>query len=261
MNYYKVPRVSNSSMKAFLKSPRYYQWRIHNPLPDSPAFLIGRAFDVYFLEPENFDSEFFVFDQEQRPDTTKTMALKANKEWKENLISENENKDVLSVSDYELIKDMANSLQSVWKACDMPLNGSVQQVAKSEVHGIECKAKCDLIEGSIIVDVKTTNDIYSFSKSAFNYGYYRQAAFYLDLFGADSFFFAVVDKHAPHEAAIFEASKEMIDYGRQEYMGILAQIKHFRDQYGSEYEENNIWPGIDPIQPLFLPGWVKQVSF
>ena len=93
--------------------------------------------------------------------------------------------------------------------------------------GLPLKAKLDIrYKSSIVYDLKTTSAV---SEKAFlshfdEYGYDRQAAFYLDSIGAKRFVFVPVQK-STFQVYTVEASQELIARGRKKYQRILEEIK------------------------------------
>ena len=98
---------------------------------------------------------------------------------------------------------------------------SCQTANKAEKESVDDK--------KVIIDLKTTRDSSpeSFRRSAYNYGYDRQAAFYLDGFKADEFWFLVIEKESPYRVGIYKASDEFIEGGRQKNQSLLKKYKEF----------------------------------
>ena len=53
------------------------------------------------------------------------------------------------------------------------------------------------------------------------YGYDRQSAFYLDGFGADEFWFIVIEKTEPFDVGIYMSSEGFMELGRTKYKELL----------------------------------------
>ena len=122
-----------------------------------------------------------------------------------------------------------------------------------------CKARIDLHAANLgyLVDLKTTQDASpkGFGKSAANFRYYRQAAFYMDMCRAagiecSEFIFMAIEKTAPYLPGIYRVTESQLMEGRREYKELL----HL---YGMCLDDDN-WPGYntaDGIDDLVLPGW------
>jgi hypothetical protein len=131
-----------------------------------------------------------------------------------------------------------------------------------ETNGTKCKGRLDAFdpESGTIVDVKTTKDAKNFAKSIIDYGYHRQAAYYLDglkaLTGkeAKEFIWVCIEMDAPHLCAIYRADEMMIAVGRHEYEQDLVAFKKAKDL--------NKWRGLPTqIQEITLPSWyLNKVS-
>ena len=110
---------------------------------------------------------------------------------------------------------------------------------------------------SYIVDLKTCYDARpeQFCKSALAYQYQVQAALYVDVAEAidgkkRDFYWVAVEKDAPYAVAVYKASDEMLEHGRQQYRKAIDLYK--------ECAALDLWPAYSQqVQTLELPGWVK----
>ncbi len=105
------------------------------------------------------------------------------------------------------------------------------QLWNDELTGLPCKSQTDIWvpDEGLIVDVKTTSarSYGEFLSHCEQYGYDRQAAFYLD--GnpqANRFVILGVQKRAPFEVFYFEASayRPFLENGRKKYRCLLRDI-------------------------------------
>jgi PDDEXK-like uncharacterized protein DUF3799 len=118
------------------------------------------------------------------------------------------------------------------------------------------RARPDIYNDKIIVDLKTTDSIANFSKSIHNYGYHRQAAMQLDalmiLDGKErTFAFFVVEKKAPYLTACFVLDDAAIEQGRREYYD-AALTYH-------DCIKTGIWPGYEEkFQMISLPKYATK---
>ena len=118
----------------------------------------------------------------------------------------------------------------------------VAMVWEDSLSSVRCKGKVDILNGNTIVDIKTTQDasFEAFRRSAYKYGYNRQAAFYLDGFGAKEFVFIVIEKKAPYNIGVYHCSDDFIESGRDEYSSLLMDYKkYFIDSDPNNYEIMN----------------------
>jgi hypothetical protein len=105
-------------------------------------------------------------------------------------------------------------------------------------HNVPCKLKADIVNDNMIVDIKTTgtSNPQDFLKSAIEYDYIRQGAWYLDcpyIVDADINKFVIigVSKIKPYPVFIFELDRfdPLIEAGREEYMFLLDYLKNSED--------------------------------
>ncbi|RTQ45844.1 hypothetical protein EJV47_23735 [Hymenobacter gummosus] len=102
--------------------------------------------------------------------------------------------------------------------------------------GVQVKIRPDLLVTSragrrtTLVDFKTTScpDFAHFLTSTYQYDYDRQAALYLDALGASRFLIIGVQKKAPHEVWVFDAtaSPGFIEQGRKKYTALLRRYSN-----------------------------------
>ena len=94
-----------------------------------------------------------------------------------------------------------------------------------------------------------------FSKSAANFKYHWQAAFYLDGLRAsgdfgevEDFVFVVVEKEPPYGVGIYRASDQFVQIGRDQYREAMENF--------AVCQRDDHWPGYDTkIVDLELPRW------
>ena len=110
------------------------------------------------------------------------------------------------------------------------------------------------------MDFKTTTDASyeSFKRTIWNMGYYRQAAYYLDIAKTNGlphtdFVFVAVEKAPPYAVALYHMEDAAIATGRREYERLLALYE--------ECLEKNEWPAY-PKEPqlMGLPHWVGEAA-
>jgi hypothetical protein len=82
-----------------------------------------------------------------------------------------------------------------------------------ELEGNMWKGKADIInhDEKLVIDLKTTNDIMAFSRSAWKYNYDSQAYIYSKLFGYEMLFI-VIDKNT-HQIGLFDCSPDFLERG------------------------------------------------
>ncbi len=214
--------VSNSMLSLLNKSPQHLQRMFDGHKEETPALNFGKAFHSFVLEPEKFIKEVSVFEGKAR----------RGKVWEE-FKKMNEGITIITESEYNKIVSMRKSLCTPDKSYDFIENSKHEIANVWEMLGVKCKGKVDCVyntdDSKILIDVKTTQDSSPevFRRSAYKYGYHRQAAFYIDGMGADEFWFAVVEKELPHRTGLYKASDEFLNNGREELIVLLDKYRQY----------------------------------
>lgn len=185
--YRALPRYSNSDLTAYMDW-RYNQFK---PAPIQNAFAVGSTLHQLVLEP-HIKTSLHGLDAERIGGMMK--AAKAN-------------------------PTLAWALQ--WGVKERPILWECTE------SGLPLKAKLDILyKNQIVYDLKTTSasSQKSFPSHFQDFGYDRQAAFYLDAAQAKRFVFVAVQKKTD-EVWVIEAPAEIISEGRKKYKKILTEIK------------------------------------
>ena len=227
--------ITNSQLGKLEHSPaKLEHYRLYGQ-DDTNALLFGRAFHQNILEPEKYREQVISYDGTRRG--------KAWDEFKES----NNNKTIITKGEERSLIKMREKLYSIPRVVNLLSNGVAEVVNCWEDNdsGVYCKGKTDYYKEEngrkILVDIKTTQNhtINSFRGSCFKYGYDRQSAFYLDGFGADEFWFIVIEKTEPFDVGIYMCSEEFVTGGRNKYKDLLyvyneyfiRQNKEINDYY------------------------------
>ena len=124
------------------------------------------------------------------------------------------------------------------------------------------RGRPDALGDNLIVDLKTAQDASpeAFARTAANFGYHAQAAYYLDglreLGECDEdavFLFVVVEKTAPYGVAVYNLDEEALDAGRTVYQRAWQTMRQCR--------ASNNFPGYSAsrnIETLSLPRWATR---
>lgn len=228
--YYKdTSHVSNSMLGLLRRSPRHLWHYMAHPEEQErgPALIFGEAFHCAVLEPDKFERQWLYMPKFDR----RTKQGKIDyEEWM------NENKDckIISRDDYDKIIEMRTVLYSHKEVKELLALGEAEKVHTWETRGIKCKAKADKVhKDDFIVDLKTTTDATKnmFVRNCDKLGYKRQAAFYMDGFGVEFFYFIAIEKERPYSVAVYECGKDFLQQGRDEYNELLNEYrKYFIDK-------------------------------
>src|SRR5690606_27230177 len=172
-------------------------------------------------------------------------------------------KMVLKKEEYDTLQRMNEAVMKNGFAKELVTDSAnkIEQYISWEYNDIQCKGKVDILNPNFMADPKTCQDAspLDFSRTIWNYEYYRQAGMYLDGYGMQTkpFYFIAVEKTAPFGVSVHKCSQDMIDYGIQEYQDLV-------DQYKACLNSGN-WPGYekDAFMEYFdadLPKWVKKAE-
>lgn len=268
--YHRGPGVSNSGLKLIgSKTPAHYYAQYRDPnAPERKAGrpqMIGTAIHAAALEPDKFDAEYVVAEE------FIARNAKGFKAW-----ASEQRRHILMPAEYGDVIGMRKSLHA------HPIAGNLladaqefeySAYAEDPETGILCRVRLDLLtQSGWIVDLKKCQDASpeGAAKAIANYGYYHQAAFYLDVWtmatGGDApmgFAFIFVEEQYPHavgvyvlsdghdEAGNYDPLRDDIGRGRKEYRRNLSIYAHC--------ERNDYWPGYAPrAVELELPYWQRR---
>lgn len=236
-----------------------YQAKMHPDEP-TPAMHLGTGIHKATLEPDTFEDEWVA-----RPAIDRR-TKKGKIEWKA-FEEEHGTKEILPADDFDRCLEIR---EAVWR------NPLIAEILGGERYvevcpvwedpetGTLCKARIDVLttfgHWTVLGDLKSTNDASAkgFAKSVANFGYHRQATFYLDGMNALDprerlFLFLAIEKEPPYCSAVYELDYESAEKGRREYQHALAQW--------AEAEESGLWPGYPTeVQTLELPRWAMSYS-
>lgn len=232
-------RFGKSMLDVFRRSPKrfhglYVAGTLQRDDP-TPALEFGKLFHCFVLEPKRF------------AETTLTIPLLApdgapwDRRKKDHKAAwadlEDSGLELVTLDTFDLLTAMRDAILGNFDARSyIDDDGAVEQAIywTDTQTSLPLKAMRDKVarNGRVIVDVKTCRDSspQAFAREAANYGYYRQAAHYLDghkaAFGepADGMVFIAVSKEPPHDVACYELDSEAIELGRSELRCTLTRL-------------------------------------
>jgi len=249
--YRQFKAVSKSGLDWIDVSPAHYKHVIldGNAPEPSPAMITGSAFDSLLLTPKEFDRDFIVAPNIRR----------GTKAWEEFELQA-EGRRIIKQDDYDQLQAMRDSVMKHALARSLLSVGEAQVSYKWQdpTMGVLCKSRADFVRAdNVMIDLKTTGEggakADTFGRTAFNFRYHVQAAFYSDGAAAvgtrpDAFIFLVVERDPPHPVAVFHIDEELIALGRETYQRNL-------DTFAQCYAGNR-WPAYpEEVQKLSLPKW------
>ena len=260
--YHSTRALSNSSMKELLRCPALFQQALSEmdgaEHTQTPAMLMGSVFHSIVLEPDKVKTEYALRENSGNTKAGKEEAAAA-KEKGITLISP----DVWNTATAMAASACAHPLIVAAKASP---KWETETSAYWEERGhILCKARIDAmatiegVPGLCIIDLKSTTDASpdAISKHIVDYGYHRQAAWYmhaLNICGraAHTFIFLFVEKTAPYLCTAVSIADGAIQFAYDD-------IRNALDTY-EKCEENGVWPGYttDIITEVDLPEYVYR---
>ena len=257
-DYHAEPAISKSDLDLIAQSPLHYATAKAVPREQTPAMLLGSVTHKLVLEPEEFGDEYAV-----APVVNKRTKL--GKEAWAQFCAEACGKAVIDAELYSTAKVIADNVRRHPVASKLLQGGQAELSYFWERDGIRCKCRPDYLRTDIktAVDFKTTQCSApdKFTKSAYDYRYHVQAAWYLDGLRAcgvdvEHFIFIAVETKEPYTVMCYAADDLMIQLGR---MTASADFETYKNAVVTEnwhgYEE------IPEIHSLSLPDWVARKYF
>lgn len=256
--YHADAAISKSDLDLINRSPAYYRYVKENPREQTAAMLFGSAVHKLVLEPESFDGEYAVAPLADR-------RTKAGKEtWSEFAKGLN-GKTVIDSAAYEAARLAASAVMEHPAAAKLLQGGQAELSYFWEENGVKCKCRPDYLREDVkcVIDLKTTQNASpeSFIKSAYDYRYHVQAAWYLRGLracgvDAENFIFVAVEKEPPYTVCVYAADELMLRLGSD------TAAENFNTFCGCMRSDN--WYGYEEtpaIHSLSLPDWVTRKYF
>jgi exodeoxyribonuclease VIII len=249
-------RISKSGLDKIAKSPLHYWDAYLNPdrkkKEQTRALFLGSLTHCAIFEIAEFSKRYAVMPKfDMRTNKGKEGAA----QWE----VENAGKIGIVQDDYELSMRVRESVYKHPAAAVLLEKGVAERVLhwEDQTTGAPCKLKLDFMsETGFIVDGKSTEDASAdgFGRSAYNYRYHVQGAFYSDgykeNFGIDSegFAFIAYEKEPPYAVAVYFLTPEQRALGFATYQKDLFVYAQCR--------ASNVWPAYgNEVSPLKFPAY------
>jgi hypothetical protein len=266
--YHHASGVSNSMLKRMDPTPAHFKAAQAEPFEVTPAMIMGTLTHAMVLEPDKpLPKVALVPDayiDAKGVEKPWTFASNTCKDWRK--AQEAEGRLILTATQRQSVIGMVASIAA------HPVASNIIATASMEVSLFACnpkfealfgadnpllKARLDIApEGNFLADVKTCEDAgEDFSKTIFTFGYYMQAAFYIDLWNIlhphdpkTHFVFIAVEKSAPYAVRVVRLSQRCIEAGRGTYLQRLTRYV--------ECTQSGQWPGYSTdIEEVDIPAW------
>jgi hypothetical protein len=259
--------VSQSGAKLLLQAPALFDYQRSHPVfkrifdfgSAAHQKVLGKGPEVVVIQREIVDRKTKeVIDRVDAPDLRSNSAQEHQQQ-----IRAAGNIPVLR-KEYQQIEDMADKLSHHTLAMELLSIGDseVSAFCVDEHTGVMRRGRYDHLADTIGVDYKTstTADPFSFGKTAVDYGYDQQTAWYLDLAEdlgqpLDAFPFVVQAKDAPYLVTVVELDDDSIERGRRRNHRALEIFR--------SCTENGHWPSYLPdteYATVRVPSWALRAE-
>lgn len=221
------------------------------PFEESEALEFGTWFHRCVLEPETLEGAYHI-----KPEGM-SFATKDGKAWR----AAHQDRPIIEAKDIRAIQGMTRSLHANPDFMKLFRGGtSEQSLFATDDKGVLRKGRFDRLHtsGNFIIDLKSCESAKpaKFQKTIERYGYYRKAAWYIDLANLcgmkkEAFIFAAVEKEPPYLCQLYDLDQEDIALGADENERLLDIYR--------VCAKTGIWKGYgDGIQPIGLPEYRRS---
>lgn len=272
--YFDLPHLSNSDLKLIKRSPaHYWSYKFEQQRPDpTPAQIAGKILHAAILEPEKFDEQFVIVppDAPKRPTAAQRKAKKPSPEtihaveWWDAWESQYGHATIIDPDKGKEYMAIAKTIREHPELAPFMENGKAELtfIARDPETDLPVRCRADWLtkvgDTFAVIDFKSCEDArpFHFQRSAYNFGYFQQAAYYLDVIDwaykrPDLFLFVAFEKSPPYAVKIYEASPNAIGRGKDAYRKAMNLAKHCFEM--AEF------PAYDTsIEPIDYPHWAKE---
>lgn len=274
-HYHSAFGYSASKLKKALKSTRDF-FKLEQKQGRKEHFDYGNIFEMMLLEEEKFNhyveaSKLVVYDENDRPEPTKTFGLKENKEWKKNIFDNAE--IVVDVDTFKEIKEnvrLTKENEQFGKLVD----GMLPQQSYfwiDDQTNLLLKTRPDIVksvgnDAVVITDVKTAVDGSpdGFAKSMAQLHYPLQAVTQIDGVKAVTgkkvvlYTYLVIEKSTGN-VQFYSLNEDDIQFYRDIYKKALIRIsKALHDPSRLNLSYSEAYGDNQSIIPLEVPKWQKN---
>lgn len=268
--YHANAAISHSKLECYRRRPAlYYKKYVAKTLPppeDTSAFRLGSAVHCAVLEEREFAARYIL-----KPDCDRR--TKEGKIQFAEFSAQHADKTLLDADEMQQVVAMREAIAAHPLASQLLADGLAETTWRKEqpnaLGALQCRTDwfsslgCELSDGKpYALDIKTVESLDSdafrnFERAAFNYGYHRQAGFYLPLineifqWSVSKMYYVAVEKSEPYGCAVYTLSDDAIARGQDENIADLVRLKRSL--------ETNEWPNIEPVlHELKLPAWYAK---
>jgi len=264
--YFKIPAISASQLKQYDKGA-YYFWKSSpfnpekKPEEESNALVFGKLCHCLLLEPQLFDQEYLVADFGK---------LRTNKKYFD-IKAENPGKIIITPEELTHARTMIEQVHN-HKLASTILNGATAEMPFTWIDketGLQCKAKLDAIKrtkaGIVVIDYKTSSDIYSVLNWPQKLQYPLQSDFYCraveEKYGEKpiEFVFIIQSNKEDEEDIVCVAN---VEYESQEVAKSIVthHMYEIRDKLmlWEQTHDKNIWAAFPERVEMKYSNWYME---
>lgn len=240
--------LGSSDIKQLLQNPHGFR----QEKPTSKALELGSLVHKLILEPQEFESSYYVLDNiDRRTKEGKEKYIKALAE------AEAENKEIIDLATYNQGKEIAEAFNQS-AVSKLIAGGVAEYCAFSEIDGVAVKCRPDYYRADkkIIIDLKTTSiaggaSALNFQKAVANYRYYIQASLYMQILGADEFYFIAIETQSPFMIGVYKLDISALELGETQIKKAIKRYKNLSKYKANVYLDDT----FKVVKELRLPSW------
>lgn len=225
--YHAHPSISKSGLDRIDLSPAHF---IKSERKETQAFMKGTLIHCAILEPDFVDGRYFAMPEKVDARTKAGKALLAE------YTAMADGKVLVSGDDMRMAVRIREEVQNHPTARVLFDGGISEASAFSRLNGADVRCRPDYLNGSVVIDLKSTECATpaSFRRSVEKYRYFVQHPFYVDVLESkgveiSNFIFVAIEKSEPYGIGIFELDDEAIQCGRRAYLANLDTYKRCLD--------------------------------
>ena len=262
---------SHSMLEAYYDDPQAYRdifvTKTRPPKPPTEAMTFGSAVHSWVLEGIPPNKLYGIVKPPLNPKTGKPYGTQTNAHANY-MASLDPSREYLTKQQCVAVYRIRAQIEAHKRASRfLCAGGETEKVVRwTRDGGTKCRAKPDRVVPPtkfgglrVIADVKTAADptLEGFIRATINFGYHRQAAWYLDYFASDpdptEFVFIVAGSDEPYDVYVHELEESFIETGRRENIELLRRIK--------ESIKTDVWtrPEQREINTILEPRWYREI--
>lgn len=260
-NYFAWDAVSNSDLTLFnADSPAHYRFAKDHPKEDdsTPDQIIGTACHTAILEPDSFDSLYFVGGKHDKRTKEGKAAHAAELEEAAGriLINSYDRQQIMACREAVMANPKARRIIEATP----PNRRELSIVWRDPDTQIMCKARLDLpCEAlGVIGDLKSTASAHPkrFSKSIYDFGYHRQAVQYQSGSAQNGmtfehFVLIAFEKEPPYAVKLYRLNDEASELAQRQRRGIMARY--------ADCLNSGCWPAYGQnLEDIGIPSYAKR---